>query len=65
MVKQDLGVVDLVDNAGRGEVEDAVAAAHGGEDGVVAEEIHLEEAEARGRSVEGLKMLRLGFIVCC
>lgn len=44
--------MDLVDNAGRGEVEDAVAAAHGGEDGVVAEEIHLEEAEACGRSVD-------------
>ena len=42
----------MVDNAGGGEVEDAGAAADGGGDGVVAEEVDLEEAEARGRSFE-------------
>ncbi|RDX62605.1 hypothetical protein CR513_59048, partial [Mucuna pruriens] len=53
LAEEYLGVVDLVDNAGRGEVEHAAAAANGGEDGVVAGEIHLEEAEADRRSVQG------------
>ena len=42
-----LGVVDLIDDAGRGEVEDAGAAIDGGEYGVVVEEVDLEETEAR------------------
>ena len=48
-----LGVFDLVNDVGRGEVEDAGAAVDGGGDGVVVEEVDLEEAEARGGSVKG------------
>lgn len=42
-----LGVLDLIDDARRGEVEDAGAAIDGGEDGVVVEEVDLEETETR------------------
>jgi hypothetical protein len=38
--------LDLIDAAGRGEVEDSGAAVDGGEDGAVVKEIDLEETEA-------------------
>jgi hypothetical protein len=38
--------LDLIDDAGRGEVEDSGAAIDGGYDGVVVKEIDLEETEA-------------------
>jgi len=43
----------LFNSAGRGDVEHAGAAVHGGKDGVVVEKLHLEEAEARRRSIQG------------
>lgn len=46
--------MDLVDNAGGGEVENAGTAVDGGGDGVVAEKIDLEEAKAGGCSLKGL-----------
>ena len=46
MEQQYLGVQDAVDGAGRGEVEDAVAAAPGGEHGGTVEEVAREEADA-------------------
>lgn len=48
--EENLGVADLVDDAGRGEVEDAGATADGGKDGIVSEEVHAEEAETGVRS---------------
>lgn len=48
-----LGVLDLVDDARRGEVEDAGAAVDCGGDGIVVEEVDLEEAEARLCSFQG------------
>jgi hypothetical protein len=44
--KKNLWILDLIDDAGRGEVEDSGAAIDGGYDGVVVKEIDLEETEA-------------------
>ena len=43
----DLGVFNLVDNTRGSEVEDAGGTGYGGDDGIVVEEIDLEETEAR------------------
>ena len=40
-----LGIMDLIDDAGRGEVEDTGAAINSAENGGVVEEINLEETE--------------------
>lgn len=40
-----LGILDLIDDAGRGQVEDAGAATNSAENGRVVEEINLEETE--------------------
>lgn len=45
-----LGVMDLVNDARRGEVEDAGAAVDGGGDGSAVEEVDLEETETGGGS---------------
>lgn len=45
--------MDLVDDARRCEVEDAGAAVDCGGDGIVVEEVDLEEAEARLCSFQG------------
>lgn len=55
--------MDLVDNAGRGEMENAGAAVDGGSDGVVVEEVDLEETEASFSSSKGLKMFGFSNIV--
>lgn len=60
----DLGIVNAVDDAGRGEVEDADGASDCGEDGGRVEEVDLEEVEPRRRALQRSQVLRLAFILC-
>ena len=56
---------DAVDDAGRGEVEDAGAAARGGEHGGAVEEVAREEADAALVAAgERQEVLRLGLVIC-
>ena len=43
----DLRIMDLIDDAGRGQVEDSGAASESAENGGVVEELDLEETETR------------------
>jgi hypothetical protein len=62
-----LGVEDLVNGAGRGEVEDAGAAPRGCQHGGAVEEVASEEADAvlvAGGGSEREEVVRLGLVIC-
>lgn len=63
-VGTDLRILDAVDCARRGKVDDAGAAADGGEDGVRVEEVDLEEAKAVGGAREASQVRCLGLVPC-
>ena len=58
----DLGIVDAVDGAGRGEVKDTGGAPDRGEEGGRVEEVDLEEVESLGGALEGSKVRRLSLV---
>ncbi|RZR83316.1 hypothetical protein BHM03_00009914 [Ensete ventricosum] len=58
----DLGILDAVDGAGRGEVKDTGGAPDRSEEGGRVEEVDFEEVESLGGAIEGSKVRRLSLV---